>query len=456
MCRREPYILRRKQSSGSLLVLTSLRFLEAVPMNSNVLRILAVTDEIDMMSEHARDACKGYDYQIIENANASQDLMTGHELHGLAIDVVSESDLNESMRTRSSLGIKYDLVTLFSFRVRSLAKVLTGILSAVRSENVACTDGIRMGALPVAVMNRLELVSNPAHPTFERYRDLFSEKELYVASAVESFPEMAARAVGTWWLNAVCELQYQGVGLQVDRTGTFSICGTYAEPIDGSFYFAGGASVQNLLRKVWRVKGAADELNEAVIALNESLNKAAKASKKQQEPILQRCFTRYPELLSMGLYDTLLPEMSLNAPDAFGTGIRPDFIAMNSVIPGLQRAAAVIELKSPEMRLRTARKASEQFCKAIDQLGHRYRRYFDDPRTTAEQKEKLGQSLTSPKLLLIIGRNAWQKEWLDLREDHRKTEHSDMRIASYDDVYDLAQCRLHTLRNVRERINLNT
>ncbi len=418
-------------------------------MNSNVLRILAVTDEIDMMSEHARDACKGYDYQIIENGNASQELMTGHELHGLAIDVVAESGLNEAMRARCSLGIKYDLVTLFSFRVRSLAKVLMGMLSAVRSENVACSDGIRTGGLPVAVMNRLELASNPAHPSFERYRDLFSEKEFYVASAAESFPEMAARAVGTWWLNAVCELQYQGVGLQVDRTGIFSLCGSYAEPIDGSFYFAGGASPQTLLRKVWRVKGAADELSDAVLALNESLNKAAKASKKQQEPILQRCFTRYPELLSMGLYDTVLPEMSLNAPDAFGIGIRPDFIAMNSIIPGLQRAAAVIELKSPEMRLRTARRASEQFCKAIDQLGHRYRRYFEDPRTTAEQESKLGRTLTSPKLLLIIGRNAWQKEWLDLRTEHPGTEHAHMRIASYDDVYDLAQCRLNVLQQVK-------
>ena len=421
-------------------------------MNSNTLRILAVTDEIGMMSEHARDACKGYDYQIIENAHASQDLMTGHELHGLAIDVVAESDLNESMRARNALGIRYDLVTLFSFRVRSLAKVLMGMLSAIRSENFAFSDGIRTGGLPVAVMNRLELVSIPAHPNFERYRDLFSEKEFYVATGVESFPEMAARAVGTWWLNAVCELQYQGVGLQVERTGIFSLCGTYAEPIDGSFYFAGGASPQSMLRKVWRVKGAADELNEAVHALNESLNKAAKASKKQQEPILQRCFTRYPELLSMGLYDTVLPEMSLNAPDAYGIGIRPDFIAMNSVIPGLQRAAAVIELKSPEMRLRTARKASEQFCKAIDQLGHRYRQYFDDPRTAEEQKAKLGQTLTSPKLLLIIGRNAWQKEWLDLREDHPKTEHFDMRIASYDDVYDLAQCRLKSLQKVSDSL----
>ena len=422
-------------------------------MNSNVLRILAVTDEINMMSEQARDACKGYDYQFIGNANASQDLMTGHELHGLAVDVVAESGLNESMRTRSSLGIKYQLVTLFSFRVRSLEKVLTGMLSAVRSENVACSDGIRTGGLPVAVMNRLELVSNPAHPKFERFRDLFRQKELYVASAAESFPELAARAVGTWWLNAVCDLQYQGVGLQVDRSGTFSLCGTYAEPIDGSFYFADGISPQTLLRKVWRVKGAADDLNEAVSALNESLNKAAKASKKQQEPILQRCFTRYPELLSMGLYDTVLPEMSLNAPDAFGIGIRPDFIAMNSIIPGLQRAAAVIELKSPEMRLRTARKASKQFCKAIDQLGHRYRTYFDDPRTAAEQKTKLGRTLTCPKLLLIIGRNAWQKEWLDLRTEHPGTEHAHMRIASYDDICDLAQCRLQTLQKVEEHVS---
>lgn len=421
-------------------------------MNTNALRILAITDETSMMSEHAKDACKGYDYQIIENKNASQDLMKSHELHGLAIDVVPEFGLNESIKSRSALGIKYDLVTLFSFRVRSLAKVLTGMLNAVRSENVACPDGIRAGGLPVALMNRLELVSNPAHPNFERFRELFEQTELYVANAVESFPEMAARAVSTWWLNAVCELQYQGVGLQVDRTGTFSLCGTYAKPIDGSFYFASGASPKSLLQKVWKVRAAADELSEALLALNESLNKAAKAPRKRQEPILQRCFTRYPELLSMGLYDTVLPEMSLKTPDAFGRGIRPDFIAMNSVIPGLQRAAAVIELKSPEMRLRTARKASEQFCKAIDQLGHRYRAYFANPRTASEQMEKLGQKLIEPKLLLIIGRNAWQKEWLDLRKDHPETEHSHMRIASYDDVYDLAQCRLKSLQKVSDSL----
>ena len=419
-------------------------------MNSNAIRILAVTDEIGMMSEHTKDACKGYDYQLVESRSASQDLMTAHELHGLAIDVVSESGLKDSLRARSTLGIKYDLVTLFSFRVRSLANVLMDLLSAVRSENFQCSDGIRMGGLPVAVMNKLELVLNPTHPTFERYRELFGQKELYVANAVESFPEMASRAVGTWWVNAVCELNYQGVGLQIDHTGNFSLCGTYSEPIVGSFYFTDGASPRSLLRKVWRVKGAADELSEAIFALTESLNKAAKASKKQQEPILQRCFSRYPELLSMGLYDTVLPEMSLSAPDSFGVGIRPDFIAMNSIVPGMGRAAAVIELKSPEMRLRTAKRASTQFCKAIDQLGHRYRRYFADPRTAEEQKAKIGQKLTSPKLLLIIGRNAWQKEWLDLRNDHPETEHSDMRIASYDDVYDLAQCRLKSLQRIRD------
>jgi len=330
------------------------------------------------------------------------------------------------------------------------------MLKSVRNSDAACSDGIRTAGLPVVVMNRLDLVSNPSHPSFDRFRSLLTEREFYVASVAESFPEAAARAVGTWWLHAVSDLQYQGVGLRVNENGVFSLCGAYANPLEGSFYFASGAATNALLRKVWRVHSAADELNEAVNALNEALNTAAKASRKQQEPILQRCFERYPELLSMGLYDTVLPEISLNAPDAFGLGIRPDFIALNSIIPGLQRAAAVIELKSPEMKIRTAKKASEQFCKAIDQLGRRYRRYFDDPRTAAEQKTKLGRALASPKLMLIIGRNSWQNEWLDLRQEHPGTEHADMRIVSYDDICNLAQSRLNVLQVIHNKTSHTT
>jgi len=86
--------------------------------------------------------------------------------------------------------------------------------------------------------------------------------------------------------------------------------------------------------------------------------------------------------------------------------------------------------------------------------GRRYRRYFDDPRTAAEQKAKLGRSLASPKLLLlIIGRNSWQNEWLDLRQDHPNTEHSDMRIVSYDDICNLAQSRLQTLKSITSHAN---
>ena len=103
----------------------------ASSMPPTLLKILAVTDERGLMTENAKDACKGYDYQILEDAGASQDLMTGHELHGMVIDVVAETGLTEAMRARDMLGIKYDLVTHFSFRVRSLAKVLTDMRSVV-------------------------------------------------------------------------------------------------------------------------------------------------------------------------------------------------------------------------------------------------------------------------------------------------------------------------------------
>lgn len=422
-------------------------------MQVNSLKVLCVSDEQSMFAEHARSQCRGYDYQCFDDADVAKRLAGMQRVHGLVLDVVSESNLDQTVATREKLGFRYDLIALHSLRVRSLHEVFRSMVNSVRKIDGENVDGIRLSGLPIAIMNRLELVLHEQHPLHARFQPLLHEKELYVANSAESFPELAARAIGTWWLNAVCDLSYQGVGIQIDEHGRYSVCGVYSHPIDESFYFKTTKDSTGILQKVWRVRGNCDELSRGIVALDYALNQAAHAKAVDQEDILRKCFAKYPELLSMGIYDSVFPEVEFAPRDAFGIGVRPDFIAMNSVIPGLNEASAIIECKSPEMRLRLANSASRKFREAIDQLGRRYRQHFADPRTYNEQTERLGRVVDSPKLLLIIGRSAWQKEWLQTRSEHATTDSSDLHIASYDDIRDLAQMRVDTFQRVTSAID---
>ena len=415
-------------------------------------RILAFSDEVSLTAAHIDSVCKGYEYQVFDSTNVTRDLAAMQQIHGFAIDVASDANIAETISSRYRLGLQYDLIAIYSLRVWQLPNHLQLMLDQVRSCLDHSKDGIRLAGLPVAVMNSLNMV-NLENPQVDRkFQSLLSQHELYATQKTETFPELTARAIGTWWLNAICDLRYQGVGLTIDSNGKFSICGAYSHQLEESFYFAGNANASTMVGKAWCANGAADGLNHSIQALNTALDQASKVSPKAQEPILQQCFVDHPSLLAMGIYDSILPEVFLQAPDPFGLSIKPDFIAMNSILPGMREASAIIEIKSPEMRLRAAKKASRQFRKAIEQLGRHYQDYFSDSRTEAEQITQLGRRLSAPKLMLIIGRNAWQDEWLDLRRDHSASEHHEMRIVSYDDVRDFAELRQATLSRVSQSL----
>lgn len=163
---------------------------------------------------------------------------------------------------------------------------------------------------------------------------------------------------------------------------------------------------------------------------------------------MQRCLEDNPELLTQGLFEHFWAEPELVSADPLRRGIRPDFVVAGHEDWEQVVRPRVYEIKSPEFRATVARKASEELKLALEQLGDRYRSYFEDPRNQAAQHDELGRVINHPRLMLIIGRDRWLQDWIDLDEMQQQSAHADLGIVSYDELGAMSARRLGLLSRI--------
>jgi hypothetical protein len=415
------------------------------------LRLLLFSDEVSLMGDAARQHLKGYEYQVFDETDVTEAGARRQLAHGIEIDVISAEEIEGAITRRGQLGRTYDAYALYSLRVWRIGHTLLSWVRMIREHPYVADSGLRQSSLPIAVMNPLNVVDS-RDPRSAELGELLNMEHVSAAQRGESFADCVIRVIADWHTDLLGQLEYLGYAIALDERGVWEVDAAFRRPDRDSKFFGSPPKLSVLCSSnVFRVTRNVLLIEEALKGLETALNEAHRLPAKQREPRLQRCLEDHPELLTQGLFDTLWAEPRLPTADPLRRDIRPDFIAAGSPDWDHVLRPRIYEIKSPEFRVAVARKATQELLMGLEQLGDRYRRYFDDIRNQPIQRKRLGRVIEHPRLMLVIGRDRWTQDWLDLEELQRSSEHDSVSIVSYDELEALNTRRLGVLRRLMFR-----
>ncbi|MCP3917222.1 MAG: DUF4263 domain-containing protein [bacterium] len=415
------------------------------------LRLLLFSDELSLMDDAAREQLKGYEYRVFDETDATHAGAARQLAHGLEIDIVSVDELEGSIERRDAMGRDYDAYALYSLRVWRLGASLLSCAKRIREHPGVARSGLRLSCLPIAVMNPLDLLDQ-VDPRSKEINELRGMSHVSVTRRGETFADSVARVVAGWHADLLSQLEYLGYAIVLDERGKWRVDVAFERPDGQSAFFGAPPELKTLAtRSVFRVNRDMSAISRALKSLEEALNDAERLDPRRREPRMQRCLEENPELLTQGLFEHFWAEPSLENADPLKRGIRPDFVVAGDEDWEHVVHPRVYEIKSPEFRATVARKASEELRLALEQLGDRYRSYFEDPRNQSAQQDELGRVISHPRLMLVIGRDRWLQDWIDLEEMQQQSEHSRLGIVSYDELGAMSARRLSLLRRIDQR-----
>ncbi len=415
------------------------------------LRLLLFSDELSLMDANAREVLKGFEYQVFDETDATHAGATRQLAHGLEIDIAPVDAIEETISQRNAINRAYDAYALYTLRVWRLGTSLLEYAQRIRAHTGVAESGLRLACLPIVVMNPLDRVAGE-DPRSGDFGALMGMPHVYAAYRDEVFADCVARALASWHTDLLGQLEYVGYAISLDAQGQWQVDAAFRRSEREAEFFAAPQLDALRHQSVFRVSRDALAIGRALAGLERALREAEGLRPKQREPRMQRCFEEYPELLTQGLFETLWAEPELPNADPLRRGIRPDFVAAGNPSWDHVLPPRVYELKSPAFRVAIARKATQDLHKALEQLSDRYRQYFADPRNRPIQEDRLGRAIVQPRLMLVIGRDRWKQDWLDLDELQAASEHDDVSIVSYDEIGAAGERQLDLLRRLAFRL----
>lgn len=252
------------------------------------------------------------------------------------------------------------------------------------------------------------LGKNPTFPQFENGQvGIFTAD--HIAQAASEYPAFEAR------LNALAK-EYGRLLFEIDDRGRVHIETAF---LNGCKCISIG-TVPTLSTVSTSMRVADDIIGELEALVNSSCS---------HETDLQRFFERHPELLSMGDFISVFPQISLVRQD--GSFLRPDFMLEPTEGP----ICAILDIKRPSERLVIPKRNRPRFtAKIFEYIGQlrEYGRYFDSYSNRRWFRQTYGLTAFQPRLILVVGRDYTVADY-SMLERLRRDLH-DVEVLTYDDL----------------------
>jgi hypothetical protein len=182
----------------------------------------------------------------------------------------------------------------------------------------------------------------------------------------------------------------------------------------------------NILSKISLPKYTSEDV---LIGLEDLIN-----SPNVKESDLQNFFELHPELLNMGEYAYVYPQLDLVRED--GSVLRPDFV----LEPASGPLCTIVDLKLPMKKLIVKTKNRQRFSakiyEYIAQL-REYSNYFDSYENRSWFRKTYGKEGLKPRLILVVGKDYPKEDYQLLNQLRPSIE--PIKIITYDELID--RCR---------------